>query len=136
MHPDDGRVVSNFILQALRGDPITIFGEGTQTRSFCYVDDLIDGIVALMELDPADEFGPVNLGNPHEITIRELAETVVEMTGSRSKIDFQPLPQDDPLQRCPDITRARSIMDWQPKTALRDGLEKTIAYFENYLNGA
>lgn len=135
MHPDDGRVVSNFILQALRGEAITIFGDGSQTRSFCYVDDLVAGIVAMMELEPAEEFGPVNLGNPHEISIRELAETVIEMTGSRSKIDFRPLPQDDPMQRCPDISRARSIMAWQPKTGLRDGLGKTIAYFEAYLNG-
>ena len=134
MHPNDGRVVSNFIVQALRGDPITIYGEGRQTRSFCYVDDLLDGFLALMA-SPADFTGPVNLGNPGEFTIRELADQVIALTGSRSRIEFRPLPSDDPTQRQPDITLARERLGWQPKVALAQGLERTIAYFDALLAG-
>ena len=132
MHPNDGRVVSNFIVQALKGEPITIYGDGAQTRSFCYVDDLVDGLVRLMD-SPADFPGPVNLGNPVEFTIRELAEQVIELTGSRSALEHRPLPADDPRQRQPDITLARERLDWAPYTALRDGLERTIAYFRALL---
>ena len=128
MHPNDGRVVSNFIVQALSGAPITLYGDGSQTRSFCYVDDLIRGLMALMN-SPAEVTGPINLGNPDEFTIRQLAELVVEMTGSKSEIEFEPLPTDDPRQRQPNITRAKEILDWQPSIALRDGLTKTIEYF-------
>ena len=128
MHPADGRVVSNFIMQALSGEAITIYGDGRQTRSFCYVDDLIDGLVRLMG-SPEDVTGPINLGNPTEFTIRELAETIVEMTGSRSPIVEKPLPADDPRQRQPNIEKARALLGWEPKVALRDGIEKTIAYF-------
>jgi UDP-glucuronate decarboxylase len=128
MHPNDGRVVSNFIVQALRGDAITIYGEGTQTRSFCYVDDLIEGFSRLMATE--DDFcGPVNLGNPDEFSIRELAEIVVDMTKSSSELIFKPLPADDPKQRQPDITLARDKLHWQPRVKLRDGLQKTIDYF-------
>lgn len=134
MHPNDGRVVSNFIVQALRNEPITIFGNGTQTRSFCYVDDLIDGFIRLMAA-PAEVTGPVNLGNPGEFQVRELAEMVIEMTGSKSGIVFKPLPADDPAQRKPDISRAKQELGWQPKVSLREGLEKTIAYFEWALSG-
>lgn len=133
MHPDDGRVVSSFIVQALKNMPITIYGEGRQTRSFCYVDDLIDGILRLME-SPKDVLGPINLGNPEEFTIRELAEIVIEMTGSRSKIEYHGLPVDDPQQRQPDISKAKELLGWQPGIALRDGLTRTIAYFEERLN--
>jgi UDP-glucuronate decarboxylase len=129
MHPEDGRVVSNFIVQALRGEKITIYGKGTQTRSFCYVDDLVEAIVRMMETPP-DVTGPINIGNPHEFTIRELAELIIEMTGTKSKIDFEPLPSDDPRQRQPDISIAREVLKWEPKTQLRDGLAKTISYFE------
>jgi UDP-glucuronate decarboxylase len=130
MHPSDGRVVSNFIVQALRGDPITIYGEGQQTRSFCYVDDLVEGFVRLMGTE--DEFcGPVNLGNPDEFTIRELAEIVVKMTKSTSNLVFKPLPPDDPRQRQPNITLAREKLGWQPTVKLPDGLTKTIAYFQS-----
>jgi UDP-glucuronate decarboxylase len=132
MHPNDGRVVSNFIVQALRGQEITIYGEGTQTRSFCYVDDLIEAIVRMMGT-PSDVTGPINIGNPHEFTIRELAELIIEMTGTKSTIRFEPLPSDDPRQRQPDISMAKSILKWEPKTPLREGLTKTIAYFENIL---
>ncbi|MGH8540335.1 MAG: UDP-glucuronic acid decarboxylase family protein [Stenotrophobium sp.] len=128
MHPNDGRVVSNFIVQALLGRPITLFGDGLQTRSFCHVDDLVDGLMRLMNT-PFEVTGPINLGNPGEFTIRELAELVIQMTGSKSEIVFQPLPQDDPKQRQPDITKARSVLGLEPKTALRQGLEKTIPYF-------
>ena len=128
MHPNDGRVVSNFIVQALKGEPLTIYGEGKQTRSFCYVDDLIEAFVRLMAA-PDTVTGPVNLGNPGEFTIRELAETIIEMTGSRAKLEGKPLPSDDPIQRCPDITLARELLDWEPRIALRQGLVKTIAYF-------
>ena len=132
MHPDDGRVVSNFIVQALRDRPITIYGNGNQTRSFCYVDDLIDGFVKLMD-SPEDVTGPVNLGNPCEFTIRELAEKVVALIGSKSRLDTKPLPSDDPTQRCPDITLARETLDWEPSIQLEEGLKKTIPYFENLL---
>jgi UDP-glucuronate decarboxylase len=128
MHPNDGRVVSNFIVQALRGQPVTLYGDGQQTRSFCYVDDLIEGFVRLMNADGVTT--PVNIGNPGEFTVRELAELVIELTGSRSEIVHRPLPQDDPTQRRPDITRARELLGWQPTIALRDGLARTIAYFE------
>ena len=128
MHPNDGRVVSNFIMQALRGEPITLYGDGEQTRSFCYVDDLIEGLVRLME-SPAALTGPVNLGNPNEFTIRELAEQVIGLTASPSTIDFKPLPQDDPRQRKPDITLATTSLAWSPKTQLREGLAHTIDYF-------
>jgi UDP-glucuronate decarboxylase len=132
MHPNDGRVVSNFIVQALQGEDITVFGDGSQTRSFCYVDDLIDGMVRMMHA-PDDFIGPVNLGNPGEFTILELAEKIVEMTGSRSQIIFQPLPQDDPLQRKPDIRLAEKQLGWAPTVKLEDGLRRTIAYFETLL---
>jgi UDP-glucuronate decarboxylase len=131
MHPNDGRVVSNFIMQALNGDPITIYGDGLQTRSFCYVDDLVDGLMRLMD-SPLNVTGPVNLGNPGEFTIRQLAEIIIELTGSKSRIDARPLPNDDPRQRQPDISQANSALGWRPKTQLRDGLIKTIAYFEKY----
>jgi UDP-glucuronate decarboxylase len=133
MHPNDGRVVSNFIVQALQGKPITIYGDGSQTRSFCYVDDLIDGFVRLMD-SPAEITGPINLGNPGEFTIRELAELTIDMTGSKSKLGFQPLPQDDPKQRRPDITLAERHLGWQPKKPLREGLQRTIAYFDRLLS--
>ena len=132
MHPNDGRVVSNFIVQALRNEPITIYGDGSQTRSFCYVDDLIEGLIRLME-SPPDFTGPVNLGNPAEFTIRELAEMVLRLTGSRSTIVFRPLPADDPRQRQPDITLARSRLGWEPKVPIEEGLRRTIAYFRELL---
>ncbi len=132
MRPDDGRVVSNFIVQALRGDPITIYGDGMQTRSFCYVDDLIDGILAMMDTHE-NVTGPVNLGNPHEFTMLELAKVVIDETGSKSKLDFRPLPQDDPKQRKPDISLAKRTLNWEPQTPLRDGIRKTVAYFEKVL---
>ncbi len=132
MHPNDGRVVSNFIVQALTGEDITIYGDGSQTRSFCYVDDLISGFIKLM--DSADEVtGPFNLGNPIEFTIKELAEKVVEMVGSDSKIIYEPLPSDDPTQRCPEITRAKESLNWEPTVKLEKGLIPTIAYFESFL---
>ncbi len=130
MLPNDGRVVSNFIVQALKNEPITIYGEGTQTRSFCYVDDLIEGAIKLMEL-PQTLQTPLNLGNPIEVSIKQLAELVIEITGSSSTLVKKPLPVDDPLQRCPDISRAKKILDWEPKIALKDGLYKTINYFKN-----
>ena len=133
MHPQDGRVVSNFIVQALRGEPITIFGDGSQTRSFCYVDDLIEGLVRLM--NAPDLAAPVNLGNPTEITIGELAARIVALVGSRSPIVLRPLPTDDPRQRCPDITRARQTLKWQPRVGLEEGLKRTIAYFDQLLAG-
>ena len=133
MHPNDGRVVSNFIMQALRGEPITLYGEGLQTRSFCYVDDLVEGFIRLM--NTGDEVtGPINLGNPGEFTIRALAEMVVAQTGSKSTITYQPLPADDPKQRQPDISKARALLDgWQPTIALEQGLTRTIAYFDSLL---
>ena len=130
MHPNDGRVVSNFILQALRGQPITVYGKGRQTRSFCYVDDLVDGLVRLMRTD--EEFtGPVNLGNPQEFTMLELAELTRELCNSSSGIAFAPLPADDPARRCPDITLARAMLDWEPRVPLREGLARTIDYFDS-----
>ncbi|MFB1486249.1 MULTISPECIES: UDP-glucuronic acid decarboxylase family protein [unclassified Thiocapsa] len=129
MHPNDGRVVSNFIVQALQNKPITIYGEGTQTRSFCYVDDLIEGFIRLMD-SPDDLTGPVNLGNPGEFSMIELAETILELTGSRSALVHEALPQDDPKQRQPDIALAKARLDWEPKISLREGLTPTIAYFE------
>jgi UDP-glucuronate decarboxylase len=132
MHPNDGRVVSNFVVQALKGEPITIYGDGNQTRAFCYVDDMIEGFVRLMG-SPAEVTGPINLGNPGEFSMRELAELVIELTGSRSKLTYMPLPSDDPKQRRPDITRAKTHLGWEPTTALREGLTATITYFENLL---
>jgi UDP-glucuronate decarboxylase len=135
MHPNDGRVVSNFIVQALRGEPITLYGDGLQTRSFCYVDDLVDGLIRLMDTD--DSFtGPVNIGNPGEFTIRQLAEQVIELTGSKSTLVHKPLPSDDPMQRQPDLTLARKHLGWEPSTALQQGLVKTIAYFEKKVGRA
>ncbi len=135
MHPEDGRVVSNFIVQALTDQPITIYGEGTQTRSFCYVDDLVDALILFMASDP-DFIGPVNLGNPGEFTIAELAEKVIDLTGSKSRIEHRPLPQDDPVQRCPDISLATEKLGWTPKVPLQEGLKRTIAYFEKVLSRA
>lgn len=132
MHPNDGRVVSNFIVQALKGEPITLYGDGMQTRSFCYVDDLIDGMVRMMNQN--SDIGPFNLGNPTEFTICELAEQILRLTGSKSPIVFRPLPQDDPTQRRPDITKARTTLGWVPKVTLEDGLKETIAYFKKVLN--
>ena len=132
MHPNDGRVVSNFIIQALQGQPITIYGDGQQTRSFCYVDDLVEGFICMM--DTGSDFpGPINLGNPNEFTIKELAEEVLNLTGSKSQLVNKPLPQDDPRQRQPDISLAREKLDWEPKTQLRAGLTKTIEYFDELL---
>ncbi|MBC2664450.1 SDR family oxidoreductase [Novosphingobium flavum] len=128
MHPNDGRVVSNFIVQALRGEDITIYGDGQQTRSFCFVDDLVAGLMAMMAT-PAEVTGPINLGNPGEFTMLELAQIVLELTGSSSKIDFRPLPQDDPKQRKPNATKARELLDWEARIPLRNGLAKTIDYF-------
>lgn len=130
MQPNDGRVVSNFIIQAIQGDDITIYGDGSQTRSFCYVDDLIEGFVRLMATDDG-VVGPINLGNPNEFTIRELAEQVIDLTGSKSKIIFKPLPQDDPKQRRPDISKATETLGWLPATQVREGLAKTVAYFKS-----
>ncbi|MGX2983659.1 UDP-glucuronic acid decarboxylase family protein [Helicobacter sp. 23-1045] len=132
MHPNDGRVVSNFIIQALRGEDISIYGDGTQTRSFCYVDDLIDGMIKLMD-SRIDFTGPVNIGNPSEFSILELANEILRLTNSKSKLIFHPLPQDDPKQRKPDITLAQKELDWSPKVALKDGLKHTIEYFETIL---
>ncbi len=131
MHPKDGRVVSNFIVQALSGEPITLYGDGSQTRSFCYVDDLVDGLLGMMNQEV--EIGPMNLGNPVEFTIRQLAETILRLTDSKSKIVFRALPTDDPVQRQPDITLAKQVLDWQPKVALEDGLKETINYFKKIL---
>jgi UDP-glucuronate decarboxylase len=132
MHPNDGRVVSNFIVQALQNNDITIYGDGNQTRSFCYVDDLIDGLIRLMESSD-DVTGPINLGNPSEFTVRGLAETVIDLTGSNSKLVYRPLPTDDPKQRQPNIRRAEESLNWRPTLALREGLMKTIAYFDDLL---
>ncbi len=129
MHPNDGRVVSNFIMQALRGDDITLFGDGLQTRSFCYVDDLIRAFVLFMETSE-EVTGPINLGNPNEFTIKQLAELVLDLTGSKSRLVYRPLPSDDPMQRQPDIAQAREVLGWQPEVQLEEGLRKTIAYFE------
>ena len=133
MHPHDGRVVSNFIVQALKGEDITIFGDGRQTRSFCYVDDLVDGMLRMMDTSP-DETGPLNIGNPSEFTIMELAELVIEMTATKSKVRFESLPSDDPRQRRPDISRTKAVLGWEPKTQLREGLVRTIAYFDKLLS--
>jgi len=132
MRPDDGRVVSNFIIQALKGNDITVYGDGSQTRSFCYIDDLIEGLIKLMN-SPDDFTGPVNLGNPIEVTILELAQKIIELTGSKSKIIFKPLPADDPQRRQPDITLAKEKLNWQPKVSLEEGLKKTIEYFKQTL---
>jgi UDP-glucuronate decarboxylase len=134
MHPNDGRVVSNFVVQALQGEPITIYGDGNQTRSFCYVDDLVDGLMRLMGT-AADFTGPVNLGNPGEFTIRRLAEMVIDMTGSKSKLVAKPLPADDPRQRQPNIALAKRALGWEPRIPLEDGLKLTIAYFDGLLRG-
>jgi UDP-glucuronate decarboxylase len=135
MHPNDGRVVSNFIVQALQNKPLTVYGDGSQSRSFCYVDDLVSGLVRLMK--SGDETtGPVNLGNPVEFTMRELADKVLAITGSRSVIEFRPLPQDDPKQRQPNIARARAQLGWTPEIRLEEGLKKTVAYFDELLRGA
>ncbi len=132
MHPNDGRVISNFIIQALRNDPITIYGDGAQSRSFCYVDDLIEASIRLM--DAKDDFiGPVNLGNPYEITIREIAQTIVSLTGSRATLKYKSLPSDDPARRCPDISLAREQLGWQPHIQLEEGLKRTISYFDELL---
>ncbi|EWY36015.1 NAD-dependent dehydratase [Skermanella stibiiresistens SB22] len=133
MHPEDGRVVSNFIMQALRGEPITLFGSGEQTRSFCYVDDLIEGMTRFMEVDER-HVGPLNLGNPREFTILELAEAVIRLTGAKSRLVHRPLPTDDPKQRRPDIGQARTLLDWQPAIELEEGLTRTISYFERLLS--
>ena len=135
MHPNDGRVVSNFILQALRGEPITIYGDGSQTRSFCYVEDLVDGLMRLMDT-PDEVTGPINLGNPREFTMLELAAKVIELSRSRSKIELHPLPADDPKQRKPDIAKAESVLGWAPHVELEEGLRKTVAYFEQFLSEA
>jgi UDP-glucuronate decarboxylase len=132
MHPHDGRVVSNFIVQALKGEPITVYGDGSQTRSFCYVDDLVEGLVRLMAT-PDEVTGPINLGNPREFTMLELATLVLELTGSASELVYRPLPQDDPRQRRPDISRAKAELDWAPGVELREGLTRTIAYFDELL---
>ena len=132
MHPNDGRVVSNFIIQALKNKPITIYGDGSQSRSFCYVDDLIEAFILLMK--SSDEIiGPVNIGNPFEFSIKQLAEKIIELTGSSSKLEYKSLPSDDPTQRQPDITLAKKLLGWEPKIQLEEGLKKTIPYFENYL---
>jgi UDP-glucuronate decarboxylase len=132
MHPNDGRVVSNFILQALRNHDITVFGDGTQSRSFCFVDDLVDGMIRMMNA-PDDFSGPVNIGNPNEFSIMELAGKVIGLTGSKSKIIYQPLPEDDPLQRQPDIALAKERLGWEPKTQLEEGLKRTIEYFKEFV---
>ncbi len=134
MHPNDGRVVSNFIVQALKGEPITVYGDGNQTRAFCYVDDLIEGFVRLMAA-PDEVMGPINLGNPVETAVGELARKIIDLVGSRSKIEHKPLPVDDPVQRCPDISRARDLLAWEPRVPLATGLERTIAYFDRLLGG-
>jgi len=133
MHPNDGRVISNFIVQALQGQNITIYGDGSQTRSFCYVDELIEGMLRMMSTT-VDVTGPINIGNPMEFTILELARLVIELTASKSKLNFEPLPSDDPRQRRPDISRAMALLGWEPKTQLREGLAKTIAYFDKMLS--
>ena len=134
MHPNDGRVVSNFIVQALQNEPITLYGDGTQTRAFCYVDDMVEGFLRMMGA-PDDITGPMNLGNPVETSVAELAKIIIELTGSHSKIVHRPLPIDDPIQRCPDIAQAKALLDWEPRTPLRPGLERTIAYFDALLGG-
>lgn len=136
---DDGRVVSNFVVQALRGEPITVYGDGQQTRSFCFVDDLVRGLMLMMNKTPLEYTGPVNLGNPRESTMLELAQLVISLTGSKSELVYAPLPEDDPRQRCPDITRAKSVLEWGPTVSLEDGLARTVEYFrdcpETFHNG-
>jgi UDP-glucuronate decarboxylase len=136
MHPNDGRVISNFIMQALRGEDITIYGDGSQTRSFCYVDDMVEGFMRFMEIPGKDSTGPINLGNPREFTIRQLGEIVIAMTGSSSKLDFRALPTDDPRQRQPNISRAQELLAWQPVTEVESGLRKTIEYFDKLMSEA
>jgi UDP-glucuronate decarboxylase len=133
MHPNDGRVVSNFVVQALKNEPITLYGDGSQTRAFCYVDDLIEGFLRMMDA-PDELTGPMNLGNPVETSVAELAQLIIELTGSRSEIVYRPLPIDDPIQRCPDISQAKAELDWQPRTALKPGLRRTIDYFDKLLH--
>jgi UDP-glucuronate decarboxylase len=133
MHPNDGRVVSNFIVQALRGEDITIYGDGSQSRSFCYVDDLVEAMLRMMNT-PSEVTGPINIGNPNEFSILELAELVIQMIGTKSKIKFEPLPSDDPRQRQPDISKAKAVLGWEPKTQLREGLVRTIAHFDKILS--
>ena len=132
MHANDGRVVSNFIVQALTGRALTIYGGGSQTRSFCYVDDLVEGLVRMMNTE-GDVHRPVNLGNPHEVSIVELADRIIELTGSTVDVDYQELPADDPMQRCPDVTRARTLFDWEPRVPVESGLNRTIAYFRKVI---
>ncbi|MDR3792597.1 MAG: SDR family oxidoreductase [Terracidiphilus sp.] len=132
LHPSDGRVISNFMMQALEGDPLTIYGDGSQTRSFCYVDDLIEGIV---RLSASSEHLPVNIGNPNEFTILECAQAVLEVTGSKSPLEFKPLPEDDPARRCPDVSKARRLFGWEPKVNLRQGLELSLDFFRGRVNG-
>jgi UDP-glucuronate decarboxylase len=132
MRPNDGRVVSNFIVQALKNEPITLYGDGSQTRAFCYVDDMIEGFLRMMDA-PDDITGPINLGNPVETSVAEFAQLIVELTGARSKIVYRPLPVDDPIQRCPDISQAKKVLKWQPQTSLRLGLQRTIGYFDGFL---
>ena len=131
LHPDDGRVISNLMMQALRGEPLTIYGDGSQTRSFCYVDDLIEGIVRLSRFE---EHMPVNIGNPHEFTILECARTVLEVTGSKSALRYEPLPTDDPTRRRPDIAKAKAVLDWEPHVSLKEGLQRSIEYFRTMLD--
>jgi dTDP-glucose 4,6-dehydratase len=132
LHPQDGRVISNFMMQALRGEPLTVYGNGNQTRSFCFVDDLIEGIV---KLSASDVHFPINIGNPEEFTILECAETVIKVTGSKSELRFEQLPQDDPVRRCPDITRASTLLGWRPKVRLKEGLTRSLSYFKNKIDG-
>ncbi len=129
LHPSDGRVISNFMMQALRGEPLTVYGDGSQTRSFCYVDDLIEGI---LRLSRSDEHLPVNIGNPDEFTILECAQAVLEVTGSKSELRFEPLPEDDPTRRCPDITKARTLLGWEPKITLKEGLALSLDFFKSW----
>jgi UDP-glucuronate decarboxylase len=133
MHPNDGRVVSNFIVQSLKNEPITLYGDGSQTRAFCYVDDMVEGFLRMMDT-PDEMTGPINLGNPVETSVAELAQIIVELTGARSKVVYRPLPVDDPIQRCPDISQAKRVLDWAPQTPLRPGLQRTIAYFDKLLS--
>ncbi len=130
MHPEDGRVISNFIVQGLTNQDITVYGDGSQTRSFCYVDDMTEGLLRMMN-GPDDLIGPINLGNPDECSILQLAEMIIRMTGSRSKIIFKPLPQDDPIRRCPDITLAKERLNWEPTVELEEGIRRTIEYFRD-----
>jgi dTDP-glucose 4,6-dehydratase len=133
LHPDDGRVISNFMMQALRGEPLTIYGDGSQTRSFCYVDDLIEGVLLLSK---SDEHLPVNIGNPDEFTVLECAREVLEVTGSKSQLRFLPLPEDDPTRRCPDITKARTLLGWVPHTSLKEGLVKSLNFFRSKVDSS